>query len=291
MQTHLELEALRAFVGIVDHGGFSAAAGRLGRTQSAISLQIKRLEQGLGQVLLQRVQGRVTGPTAEGLALLPYARQMLHLNDVACAALQPDARPGSLRLGLPEELMETAFPAALPAFRSRYPRLRLFVHTDTAAGLRTALAEGRLDLAIYKDCAGLPPAAGEVLSESPLCWTVGEPYRDPVGEGLGEPLPLALFGENCVFRIAALAALSQAGIPSALHYTGSSTTGLRHALRHGLGVGVLPAYLLGDGLVAISHYGELQLPPLPTARLVAAFAAGEVAGVTRQLLAELRAVL
>ena len=74
MPAHLELEALRALVSIVEQGGFSAAAERLGRTQSAISLQIKRLEQTLGQVLLHRVQGRVTGPTAEGEALLGYAR-------------------------------------------------------------------------------------------------------------------------------------------------------------------------------------------------------------------------
>lgn len=288
MPAHLELEALRALVSIVEQGGFSAAAERLGRTQSAISLQIKRLEQTLGQVLLHRVQGRVTGPTAEGEALLGYAYRLLQLNDEACAALQPDSRPGSLRIGLPEELMESVFPAAMPAFRRRFPRLRLFVQTDTAAALRQSLAEGRLDLAVYKDCGRALPVAAEVLCEFPLCWVAGERYRDQLAGQVDDVLPLALFGENCVFRMAALAALSQAGLRSALHYTGSSTTGMGHAIRQGLGIGVLPAYLLGDGLIAIERYGDHSLPPLPPARLLAAFAAGDVADVTRAWLDELR---
>ncbi|KAB2912721.1 MAG: LysR family transcriptional regulator [Dechloromonas sp.] len=270
---HLDLDALRAFVAIVEQGGFSSAAERLGRTQSAVSLQIKRLEQTLGQTLLHRVQGRVDGPTAEGGALLAYARQMLRLNDEACATLARNAEAGSLRIGLPEELMEHVFPTAMTLFRVRYPRLRLSVQAEASLLVRAALAEGRLDVAIYKDCADGDQAGVELLRDEPLCWVAGEAYRDTLLADDGV-LPLALFGENCVFRMAATAALARAGIAWKIYYAGSSTTGLRHALRHGLGLGVLPRGLLGDGLLAVNACGGSALPPLPRSRLVAAYAGG-----------------
>ncbi len=264
----LDLDGLRALVAIVDHGGFSAAAERLGRTQSAVSLQLKRLEHSLGQILLQRVQGRVDGPTAEGLALLAYARQLLRLNDEACAALSCRTGVGSLRIGLPEELMESVFAAALAAFRARYPLLRLSLQADPAAVVRAALGEGRLDLAVYKACGSTVPAGVRVLRDEPLCWVAGEAYRDSLTLSDGA-LPLALFGENCVFRLAASAALAQAGCPWREHYRGSSLTGLRHALRHGLGLGLLPRSLLGAGLCEIQHCAGLALPPLPRTQLLA----------------------
>jgi DNA-binding transcriptional LysR family regulator len=279
---HLDLDALRAFVTIVEQGSFSIAAEQLGRTQSAVSLQIKRLEQTLGQTLLQRVQGRVDGPTAEGGALLAYARQMLRLNDEACATLARNAEAGSLRVGLPEELMEQVFPGAMPQFLARYPRLRLSVQAEASILVRTALAEGRLDVAIYKDCADGENAGLEVLRDEPLCWVAGEAYRDTLLAD-GGVLPLALFGENCVFRMAATAALARAGITWKIHYSGSSTTGLRHALRHGLGLGVLPESLLGDGLFAVDSCAGMLLPALPRSRLVAAYAGGRVAPAARCL--------
>ena len=278
---NLELDALRAFAAIADSGGFSSAAAQLGRTQSAISLQIKRLEQSLGQTLLHRVQGRVDGPTAEGVALLAYARQMLRLNDEACAALTQNTATGSLRIGLPEELMESVFPAAMSGFRALYPRLQLFVQADSSAALRRALAEGGLDAAIVKHCGDELPDGSEVLNSEPLCWMVGEAYRDTLPCNPGAALPLAVFGENCVFRLAASAALARAGLHGVLRYCGGSTTGLRHAVRHGLGLTVLPRSLLGDGLVTIDHYDNQTLPPLPMARLLALYAPGATASATR----------
>lgn len=281
---HLDLDALRAFVAIVEQGGFSIAAEQLGRTQSAVSLQIKRLEQTLGQTLVQRVQGRVDGPTAEGNALLAYARQMLRLNDEACAILARNAVTGSLRIGLPEELMEQVFPAAMPLFRARYPRLRVSVQAEASIVLRAALAEGRLDVVIYKDCSDVVGGELEVLRDEPLCWVAGEAYRDTLQADAGV-LPLALFGENCVFRMAATAALARAGIAWQVHYSGSSTTGLRHALRHGLGLGVLPESLLGDGLLAVDSCAGIALPSLPRSRLVADYAGDSVAPAALCLIA------
>ncbi len=261
---HLDPEALRALVAIADTASFSAAAQQLGRTQSAVSLQIKRLEETLGQTLLRRVQGRVDGATAEGLALLGYAREILRLNDEACASIAPDAVAGTLRVGLPEELMESVFPAAMARFRALYPRMRLLVRADAAARLRDALADGELDLIVFKHCGGALPRQAETLWQEPLLWVVGEAWAT----ALPAPLPLALFGENCVFRLAATAALAKAKRDWLLAYTGSSLAGLRHAVRCGLGVSVLPRSLLQPGLCVV----EKGLPALPEARLLAAAA-------------------
>lgn len=291
MNRHLDIEALRALVCIVETASFSAAAARLGRTQSAVSLQLKRLERSLGQVLLQRVQGRVDGPTAEGDVLLAYARQILRLNDEACAVVAQDPATGSLRVGLPEELMESVFPAVMSGFRARYPRLRLLLQADTSAALRQALADGGLDVAIYKHCGGEVPAGGEVLHREPLRWMVGEAWRDSPPAAVGGGLPLALFGENCVFRLAATAALARAAIAWSLQYAGSSTAGLCHAVRHGLGVTVLPRSLLGAGMVEIERVGTRILPALPDATFVAAGAPGEVSAPLRRFIAVVRDAL
>ena len=275
MRRHLDIESLRALVGIVDLGGFSAAAQQLGRTQSAVSLQLKRLEETLGQTLVQRSQGRVDGVTAEGAAMLAYARQILRLNDEACAAVGRDEAIGSLRVGLPEELMESVFPAAMVAFRAVYPRLRLNVLAETSAVLRQALVAGQIDLALVKTCGDGPAAEGEVLWQEPLVWMAGDAFRDSLDPALGQALPLALFGENCAFRLAATGALAAAGLPWVLQYTGSSVTGLRHAIAHGLGVTALPHSLLTPGIGRVTHFGAQCLPALPAARLIALHGSAE----------------
>lgn len=254
---HLDIEALRALVTIADLSSFSLAAARLGRTQSAVSLQIKRLEEMLGQSLLRRVQGRVEGPTEEGKTLIGYARQMLRLNDEAYHCVGRDPVAGTLRIGLPEELMESVFPAAMARFQAAYPKVRLLLRSDTSAALLKTLEEGELDTALFKRC-GLPEDGGDrAIWREPLVWMVGEGF----GHELPSPLPLALFSENCAFRIAATQALARRGVSWQLAYTGSSTTGLRFAVACGLGVTALPLGLLSPGLRVIDQ----GMPPLPEA--------------------------
>lgn len=265
---HLDPEALRALVAIADTASFSAAAQQLGRTQSAVSLQIKRLEESLGQTLLRRVQGRVDGATAEGQVLLAYAREILRLNDEACASIAQDTAVGTLRVGLPEELMESVFPAAMARFRALYPRMRLLVRADAAARLRDALDAGELDLIVFKHCGGAQPRQTLLLWQEPLLWVAGEAHAAGLPGAMPTPLPLALFGENCVFRVAATAALAKAKREWLLAYTGSSLAGLRHAVRHGLGLTVLPRSLLQPGLCVV----DKGLPPLPEARILGALA-------------------
>lgn len=268
IKRHLDIEGLRALVAIADTSSFSAAALQLGRTQSAVSLQIKRLEDTLGQKLLHRVQGRVDGATAEGQVLISYGREILRLNDEAYASVAEDAAVGSLRIGLPEELMESVFPGAMVRFQALYPRMRLSVRSDVSAHLRQSLENGELDLILFKHCDTQLPKKTITVWQEPLEWMSGEAHA----ASLPTPLPMALFGDNCCFRMAATAALAKAGRAWQLSYTGSSTTGLRHAVCCGLGVAVLPRSLLIPGMVAIRK----GLPPLPEAKIAAAFAPGEV---------------
>lgn len=278
---NLDMDLLRALVVIADSGGFSAAANRLGRTQSAVSLQIKRLEEAIGQSLLERRQGRVAGPTAEGRVLIDYSRRILRLNDEAWACFARPDLVGRLVLGLPEELMESVFPRVLADFSRDYPRVELSVRCDLSVRLATLAEAGELDLAIAKRMQDEPlgdfDAGWRLLSREPMAWLAGE------GSNAMDrrPLPLAVFHEGCVFRIAAIAALAAQDIPWRVAFVGSSYTALRYAVAAGLAVTPLPRDLLAPGLVEV----RAGLPELPASELIARFGPGEVLPSARRLLA------
>lgn len=275
---NLDMDLLRALVAIADSGSFSTAAAQLGRTQSAISLQIKRLEEAVGQALLVRRQGHVAGPTAEGEVLIEYGRRILRLNDEAYSCFNRPALAGRLRLGLPEELMESIFPSVLAEFSSACPRVELSVRCDLSVRLGALAEAGELDLAIVKRVADSTPSqdAWRVLRREPLVWCGG------AGSVAADhrPLPLALFHEGCVFRMAALATLATEAIPWRTAFVGSSFIALRHAVAAGLAVTPLPRSLANTGLLEIRH----GLPKLPDAELVARFGPGETLSSARQLL-------
>lgn len=277
---NLDMDLLRALVAIADSGGFSAAANRLGRTQSAVSLQIKRLEEAVGQSLLERRQGRVVGPTAEGHVLLDYSRRILRLNDEAWACFARPDLVGRLRLGLPEELMESVFPKVLADFGRDYPRVELSVRCDLSARLTTLAETGELDLTIAKrmldEHEGSAGAGWHRLSREPMAWLAGE------GSNAMDrrPLPLAVFHEGCVFRMVAISTLAAQDIPWRMAFVASSYTALRHAVAAGLAVTPLPRGLLATGLVEV----RAGLPELPASELIAGFGPGNVLPAARRLL-------
>ena len=266
MMQNLDLDLLRALTAIADKGSFSQAAEGLGRSQSAVSLQIQRLEALTGRTLLQRSQGKVIGPTDDGRLLLAYARQMLRLNDEAYQSLSGVQLAGELRIGMPEEWMEQIFPAALQGFRARYPRMALSVMSGISARMVEALAAGKLDVALVKETTDIAHDDADTVWREPLVWMAAE----GTAAVLPETIPLAVFGETCAFRLAATAALGKDGRNWRVAYSGGSVTALRHAVRCGLGITALPRSLRIDGLSAV----EQGLPPLPDARLQARYAEG-----------------
>lgn len=272
---HLDLDLLRALVAIADTASFSQAASALGRSQSTISLQIKRLEELVGRPLLQRIQGRVTGPTEDGRVMIDYARQMLRLNDEAYSCFAEPTLSGTLRVGLPEELMESTFPATLKRFRETYPRMQLVVHSAITARLLVELEAGELDVALLKGVESNDTSTHSVLWREPLVWVAADGHQ----RSLPTPLPLALFGEGCAFRIAATATLARAGLAWQIAFCGASYTGLRHAVGAGLGIAALPQSLATPGLAIVEH----GLPPLPESHIAVRYAAGEPASAAIRL--------
>ena len=275
---NLDIDLLRTLITIADTGSFSGAAARLGRTQSAVSLQVKRLEEAVGDALLIRSHGRVTGPTAEGLLLIDYGRRILRLNDEAYSCFARPEFSGRLRVGLPEEVMEVVFSKVQADFSAACPRVELSVRCDLSVRLVELVETGELDLALARrvsavDAANVPHG-WRVIRHEPLVWATGE------GSIAIEqsPLPVGVFHEGCVLRTAALAALAAAQIPWRPAFVGSSFSTLRHAVVSGIAVTPLPKSVLLPGMVEVRGL----LPELPVIETMIGFAPGQTLSIARQ---------
>ncbi len=270
-----ELDLLRSFVAIVDSGGFSRAADRVGRTQSTISLQIKKLEDGLGKRVFDRAGGRggETHLTPDGEVLLGYARQVLHLCDEARSRIMEPDIDGAVRLGTPEDFATFHLPEVLARFARAHPRVALDVNCDFTVNLLDGFAKGQYDLVLFKrepqgGQAGRATQGVGVWREM-LVW-VASPRLVIDAD---EPLPLVLAPTPDVYRRRAQAALDQAGRPWRVIYTSPSLMGLQAAVRAGLGVTVMPREMVPPGLIVLGE-AERRLPPLPDTEIVLYRAAG-----------------
>ncbi len=248
-------ELLRAFVTVVDAGGFSAAAQRLLRGQSAVSLQVKRLEERLGARLLDR------GPrhlklTSEGEAILESARRILALNEELTARAREPELAGIVRFGAPEDFATTRLPAILASFTRTFPRVALEVTCELTLELLDRFHGGGLDLALIKrEPAG--PVEGTRVWREPLVWVAA----DGGAAQTGEPLPLVCSPRPCLHRKRATSALDAIGRPWRIAYSCGSLSGNHAALRAGLGVAVLPQDMVPPDLVILNEQGS-NLPDL-----------------------------
>jgi len=205
MPRNLDLTALRSFVAVADAGGVTRAAGFLNLTQSAVSMQIKRLEESLGLDLLDRT-GRTVAPTAAGEQLLSYARRMLALNDEVWSRLTAREYEGELALGVPHDVIYPVIPRVLQAFGASFPHMQVRLVSANTLELKAAFARGAADLILTTEdgC----DDGGETLAEAPLVW-VGA-----IGGSAWKQRPLRLaFSDSCIFRSIAIGALEKAGIP------------------------------------------------------------------------------
>jgi len=251
---NLDIDFLRTLVSAEDLGGMNRAAARVGRSQSAVSQQMRKLEEKIGQRLFRK-QGRGLVLTEPGELLLKYARRMLALNDEAIAALRGSGLEGVVRFGLPSDFAETWLPAALGQFKRAHPLIRVEASVDRNSVLIERLEKGRLDLAMFFSN-GQPPGA-ERLASLPMVWIGGaERAWDAT-----EPVPLVLFEAPCVFRTAGIAALDAAGIPWRIAFTSPSLAGLWAAVEAGLGISPRTTAHLPDWLQVLGK--PYRLPKLP----------------------------
>lgn len=271
---NLDIDVLRTLAVAMDLGGFRKAAERLGRSQSAVSLQMRRLEERIGRPLFRR-QGRGLVLTDAGDVVLGYARQILELNDQAVAAARGIAIGGSVRFGVPQDFGDSWLPSVLARFSRAHPSVLIEARVDRANKLVERIAEGGLDLALMW---GDPSVANsETIRRLPMAWIGPKSYA----ARKGDTVPLVLFEPPCVFRQPAIEALERTLKPWRLCFTSPSLSGLWAAAVAGLGVTVrtklgLPSPLTvldkSSGLpklpqIALSLYTAQPQPPQAVARL------------------------
>lgn len=251
----LDIDLLRAFLTIADTGGFTRAGERLGRSQSTISLQLKRLESQLDRTLLER-NARGVRLTLDGHQLLGTARKLVHLHDKVVAELQePDFR-GAVRLGVPEDFATVHLPEILSRFTEAHPLVELEVTCDLTLNLLDRFHAGAFDLVLVKR----EPAAalqGMRVWREPLVWVA----RDQGAADSVDTVPLVVSPAPCVYRKRATDALDAMGRPWRIAYTSTSLAGSQTAVRAGLGITVLPREMVPASLVAVT--AEAGLPILP----------------------------
>lgn len=252
----MDAELLRTFVAVAESGGFSAAARILNRTQSAVSLQIKRLEERVGEPLFRRTSRQVTLSDAGG-TLLPYARRMLRLQEEAQEAIGRSAQTQVLRLGLPDEQALAYLADLLGPFARNHPEVQLAIACDQSDLLVERLGDGLLDLvlAIRHD----PASSGEHVASEPLVWVGAENVRLTPSA----TVPLAVHGEGCAYRAEAVAQLGRYGRRWRITFTSQSPTGINLAIQAGLGLTVKAARSVPEGCRVLGE--DEGLPPLQPA--------------------------
>ncbi|WP_304175516.1 LysR substrate-binding domain-containing protein [Phenylobacterium aquaticum] len=248
---NLELDLVRAFVTVAEARSFTRAGARLGRTQSAISLQMRRLEDRLGAQLLSRDPRHVV-LTSAGEAFLPQARRLLRVNDEIVADLRGDDLEGEVRLGAPEDFATVHLPEILGQFSRAHPKVALAVTCDLTLNLLDRLREGALDLALVKR-EPLGPDLGVRVWREPLVWVAA----DAAVLKPGEPAPLVVAPAPCVYRKRAVAALEARGRTWRAAYTSPSLAGQHAALRAGLGLTVLPRDMVPPDLKVLGAAEDL----------------------------------
>ncbi len=248
---------LRAFVAVKEAGGFSRAARQLHLTQSAISHQIRRLEEQVGRPLLYRTTRNLTF-TEDGLDFLRHAEQVLQMLDVMAGRFRPSPISGAVRAGVPEPFMGERLPLLLRRFARAFPSIRLDVNVSTYLDLRKLIDAGELDLAVVMS-REIDADVGTVLRKAQFVWVAAETFEVPNDS----PLPLALSLPGCVNRQVGLDALNDTPVEWHTVFTSPSPQGIRAAVKAGLAVTTLTRDEVEPGMKIVD--GEYGLPPLPDA--------------------------
>ncbi|MBR1129163.1 LysR family transcriptional regulator [Bradyrhizobium iriomotense] len=253
----LDPDLLKAFLAVDEHRSFTRAAHVLNRTQSAVSVQIRRLEERLGTKLFQRTRAGVV-PTATGQELRAYARRILALNAEAVGALRARKADAVVRLGVMDDYGTIIIPPLLASFAKHYPLVRVEIETGLTATMPARLGDA-YDLVIAMHPQGC--GDGELLRREQAVWAAASSYR----VAAQRPLPVALYPRGCLFRQWAAEALDTAGLPWRLAYVSRTLAAVETIAAQGLAVTVVKAGTLPPSLRALSDRDGM--PPLPAAEI------------------------
>jgi len=278
MVRNLDLTALRSFVTVAESGGVTKAAAQLHLTQSAVSMQLKRLEEALGQPLLVR-SGRGVRLSNQGEQLLGYGRRILALNDEVWLRMTDAQFEGEVTFGVPSDIVYPHVPGVLKRFANDFPRVKVQLISSYTGHLKQMLAAGTIDLILTTEH-GIEKG-GEELHCAPLVWVGGEDGH------VWEERPLRLaFETNCIFRPTAQRALEDSGIEWDMVVTSDSTRTIEATVSADLAIHALLAETSTPYMSEIAHNGAL--PELPVFNINMYVAGGARREMAEQLASYVR---
>lgn len=259
MSAPLDLDQLQTFCAIADCGSFTEAARRVHKTQSAVSMQIKRLEERLGQTLFNR-DGRSVCLTSEGEALYTRGRRMLRLNAEIIDLFHEGDLAGNIRFGVPDDYAVRLLPVVLSSFQRTHPKITVDVRCMASEDLLEGMRSGRFDVIVFSQ--GTSHEFGELFRTEPIFWVTSAANRSEISM---DPLPLACGPQTCFWRANAVEALSRASINYRIAYTSSNAMAITSAVMSELAVGILPESALQPGMKILGE--ETGLPRLNAAQI------------------------
>lgn len=254
----LQTDLLRTFIAVHDHGGFTRAAEVVHLTQSAVSMQVRRLEEIVGRDLFIR-KGKSVELTSEGETLARHARQILKLQDEALSALaQPEVK-GSVRLGIPDDYV-SFLPPIFKQFSRTYPKVKVEIICRQSNEIHELMKREELDLALVTANCGNPVSIGTVVRLEPLAW-IAAAHQAVEKE---DPIPLAMFTDQCFVHEAAVKMLEKMGRSCRVAYSSPSMAGLMAAVKSGLAVALVTRTNLPEDVRILSpDDGFPVMPPVP----------------------------
>lgn len=255
----LDSDLLRSFLAVAETGAVTHAAARVGRTQSAVSIQIRKLEETLGQTLFDRHPRGVT-LTARGAQLLPYAEQVVRMLDDAAVALRERPLNGPLRIGIPDEYGTTILPRVLADFSTRHPEVEVTVRQDYTVNQITLLRKDELDLAVVFEQE--EPTEGEVLCVDPTVWATSTAHQLHTRR----PVPIAAYFRSTWGKQLALGSLDRHGVAYRVAFECDTSSGLRAAVRAGLAVSPVSRSAIPEGCRELTR--EDGFPAIDDSRVV-----------------------
>jgi DNA-binding transcriptional LysR family regulator len=258
MAQMLDIDQLRTFVAIAETGSFTRAGDVVHKTQSAVSMQMKRLEERVGRSVFER-DGRTPRLTEDGERLLDYARRIVRLSRECMTTFAESELVGRVRFGLPDDYAERYLPELLASFSRSNPRAEVTVLCEPTSVLVERMRAGELDLAIITHVDG--HGSSEVVRAEQLLWVTSA--RHDVHEETS--LPLALGPPTCIWRHAAIDALEGAGRPFRILYVSGFSPAVAAAVLAGLAVAVLPESAVRSGMRILG--ARDGFPPLPFCRI------------------------
>ncbi|SIO20110.1 LysR family transcriptional regulator [Paraburkholderia phenazinium] len=278
----LDLDVLEMLVAVADTGSFARGAESVHRSPSAVSMQVKALEEALGKPLFVR-STRNVAITAEGKTLLDYGRRMLAMREEAWASVVRPEMKGRVTIGVPDDYVSSVLPQVLGKFAMAHPRVEIRVIGLPSSALAPLLKDNTLDLACMTKTKGV---AGDFIRFEPMVWA-GSSARKVWKE---RPLPLAVFADGSTARAYAVSALQRANIKYRMSYESPSLLGLISMVEAGLAVAPLARCSVPDHLVQLSQ--NEGLPPLDELEVILARSARSARPpcdfLAEQILAELR---